>query len=259
MPRPTADDAGAGAFRASADDGVLAGPPLRAHDVLAAVIRVVLHLAPVPQFDGTRALVPALTCRAGTQDVQRYQCHKHRGQWFQDSRLEPLPSRRRGVRTPDHDHPSASYRLKTATILRVNPHRSRGSDLARVKPGVRALTVPTRRPGCARRRYREAMLLYHSTDPPGRAGIEGAGFALSHLRDSPGASWFIDSRNPLVPTGRVGWWVIVDLPDDVAEAYREPDDDGLRSDLFCVPWHVANAHRPFRFEEQSSAERSPKA
>jgi hypothetical protein len=91
-----------------------------------------------------------------------------------------------------------------------------------------------------------SVLLFHVTDTPGRNGIDAVGFAISYTADTPGEAWLTDNRDALTAasanaTKAQEWWVVVDLPDDVAEAYRWVDD------LFSIPFEVVNRYRPFTF------------
>ena len=90
------------------------------------------------------------------------------------------------------------------------------------------------------------MRLYHATDDVGKAGIEAQGFAVSHLPDSVGCSWFYSSTEQPQLASRGGWWVIVKLPGRIAAQYRYEHDPNM----YCVPWSVINAYRPFEYESQ---------
>jgi len=53
--------------------------------------------------------------------------------------------------------------------------------------------------------------------------------------------------DPLVASR--GWWVIVDMPEEVAKRYRHRLDAGeWYDDNYLVPWTVVNRYEPFRFE-----------
>jgi hypothetical protein len=109
-----------------------------------------------------------------------------------------------------------------------------------------------RRTRC-RLRYRVRVLLYHSTDEAGRTGIEANGFALSHNFDSPGMVWLSDSKHNAL-AARLGWWVVVDMPDEVAREYQSYLASGdPHTGNFRMPWEVANTYRPFRFERATSS------
>lgn len=93
------------------------------------------------------------------------------------------------------------------------------------------------------------MLLFHATDEAGRRGIEAEGFAVSHQKDSPGAAYLSDARDDPQLASRDGCWVIVDLPDEVAQEYLYTFDDGtVYEGVYRVPWNVLNAYRPFTYE-----------
>ncbi|WP_454859093.1 hypothetical protein [Promicromonospora soli] len=97
---------------------------------------------------------------------------------------------------------------------------------------------------------RAQVRLYHATTDAGRAGIEADGFAISHVGDSEGQSWFRAWKANDATPGRGTWWVIVTLPDDVAEQHVYPPDAqfDIRLRKYRVPWDVLNAHRPFEYE-----------
>lgn len=90
----------------------------------------------------------------------------------------------------------------------------------------------------------EVMRLYHATDADGVAGIRRTGFAKSHLRDSQESSWFSANPTEAVALSRGGgWFVVVDLPTEVAEPYRYSFEDGQGYlDTFLVPWAVVNEY-----------------
>ncbi|GAA1548416.1 hypothetical protein GCM10009804_00960 [Kribbella hippodromi] len=86
------------------------------------------------------------------------------------------------------------------------------------------------------------MRLYHRTDEAGKAGIEFEGFAVTATdKQSVGHSWFAGTKES--PTARgAGWWVIVELPDDVAESHRH-DQFSYR-----LPFDLVNQYAPFTYE-----------
>jgi hypothetical protein len=86
------------------------------------------------------------------------------------------------------------------------------------------------------------MRLYHRTDDAGKAGIEHEGFAVTALDpESVGHSWFAGTKES--PTARgTRWWVIVELPDDVAEAHRYDQFN------YRLPFAVVNSYAPFTYE-----------
>ncbi|NNM44512.1 hypothetical protein [Knoellia koreensis] len=93
------------------------------------------------------------------------------------------------------------------------------------------------------------MRLHHYTNEAGARGIEARGFAVSHVGDSAGRSWFTDGVDSFVATGSREWRVTVEIPDDVAEAYRYRFEDGTPYlGNYLVPWEVVNAYRPFTVE-----------
>lgn len=52
-----------------------------------------------------------------------------------------------------------------------------------------------------------------------------------------------------VATSRRDWWVIVDVPDELAERYRHYFDDGTPYlDNYLVPFNVINGCRPFTYQ-----------
>jgi hypothetical protein len=100
--------------------------------------------------------------------------------------------------------------------------------------------------------------LYHSTDEAGKIGIETKGFGLSHTAEFPEASWFCAHKDPLIGSS-VGWWVIVEMPDDVAAAHQfeafhfVPSHFQLSDvEFFLIPWNVVNRYRPFQFERHDN-------
>ena len=60
--------------------------------------------------------------------------------------------------------------------------------------------------------------------------------------DCPRGSWFGESKEAR-QTGKVrpGWYLMIDLPDPIAEQHRYHFADGTATDLFCVPWSVTKA------------------
>jgi hypothetical protein len=95
------------------------------------------------------------------------------------------------------------------------------------------------------------VILYHSTSEAGKIGIEHEGFARDD-RHCPKGSWFHSPKprpDEVVATWKQDWWVMVELPDDVAALYHHRFDDGTYYDgVYCVPWDVLNQYRPFRYE-----------
>lgn len=89
------------------------------------------------------------------------------------------------------------------------------------------------------------VMLFHVTDDAGKRGIQKMGFGVSRTPDSPRSAWLRDDQHHPQLTNVVGeWWVIVEVPDDVAEANRYEHDNHM----FCVPWVVLNAYRPFGYQ-----------
>ena len=106
--------------------------------------------------------------------------------------------------------------------------------------------------------YTLHMILHHSTDQPGKTGIEMQGFGVSHVEAWPDASWFCAHKDALIGAG-VGWWVIVDIPDEVAAAHQfeafhfVPSHFQLSDvEFFLIPWNVVNRYRPFQFERHDN-------
>src|SRR5664280_1171176 len=102
------------------------------------------------------------------------------------------------------------------------------------------------------------MLLHHSTDQPGKTGIEMQGFGVSHVEAWPDASWFCAHKDALIGAG-VGWSVIVDIPDEVAAAHQvvsfhlsPPDFQLADVECFWIPWDIVNFSRPSRYERHAS-------
>jgi hypothetical protein len=92
--------------------------------------------------------------------------------------------------------------------------------------------------------------LYHATDDKGVAGIRAQGFALSYVRDSGGAAWFAGTREG-ADTGSANrtWLVVVEVPDEVADAHRYRFEDGSPYlDNFRIPFEIVNIYKPFKFE-----------
>jgi len=87
--------------------------------------------------------------------------------------------------------------------------------------------------------------LYHATSERKARDILVRGFAVSHVRDSPDGSWF--SSDPCscisdVPDAEL--FVVVDIPDEIAELHRYILPDGsLYLDNYFVPWTVVNRYR----------------
>jgi hypothetical protein len=92
--------------------------------------------------------------------------------------------------------------------------------------------------------------LYHSTDDDGAEGIKRDGFARSALPDSPDATWLATTRTEAAAVAaRHGWFVIVDIPDEIAAHHLYRFGDGTPyPGVYLVPWDVLNAHQPFAFE-----------
>ena len=87
------------------------------------------------------------------------------------------------------------------------------------------------------------MRLYHSTDVDSANDIMANAFNRSHHR--PGFSWFAESmRWALVGRDRCTHVVIVNMPADVAEPYRDIGNPAF----FEVPFDLGNACRPFDVE-----------
>ena len=102
------------------------------------------------------------------------------------------------------------------------------------------------------------VILYHSTREAGKVGIQAEGFRLSHIEDHPLASWFCAHQDPVIGGGP-GWWVLVDVPDAVAEAYQfnafhfVPCGFTLSDvEFFLIPWDIVNRYQPFRFERHAA-------
>ena len=97
------------------------------------------------------------------------------------------------------------------------------------------------------------MRLFHATDDEGAQGIRVHGFAKSRVRDSAGCAWLADAREGAT-TGSADrtWLVIIDMPDEIAEAHRYRFRDGTPYlGNFCMPFEVVNRYRPFTFERTS--------
>jgi hypothetical protein len=105
------------------------------------------------------------------------------------------------------------------------------------------------------------MELFHVTGEKGAIGIREYGFACSRTGRSPRSAWFCADRDDsveLTSTLAQYFFVIVDIPTDVVQEFRDCVDDpaphlasneGLPNPvLYCVPWGVLNSYRPFRFE-----------
>ena len=95
--------------------------------------------------------------------------------------------------------------------------------------------------------FESGMELFHATDREGKEGIAESGFGVSHLPDSHCKSWFSTVKKEASATAsrRSEWFVIVDMPNDVAERHRDPEVEYL----YEIPWDVVNQYRPFRFEQ----------
>jgi hypothetical protein len=72
------------------------------------------------------------------------------------------------------------------------------------------------------------MLLHHSTDEQGKVGIEQEGFRGSRQPHSAGHVWMSGSRQ-WPSTSRREWWVLAELPDEVAKRFRHCFEDGTPS------------------------------
>jgi hypothetical protein len=88
-----------------------------------------------------------------------------------------------------------------------------------------------------------AVKLYHSTDKAKIAGIREHGFAVSHVRDSPGSAWFTSERR-YVETGGRDWLVVVEMPPEEAEKHRA-EDLGWG---YTIKFDIVNRYRPFHYE-----------
>ena len=100
------------------------------------------------------------------------------------------------------------------------------------------------------------MILFHVTDKAGAQGIRTRGFGVSHLPDSVDCSWFnTDPELCRRTASHLGWLVVVEVPDHLAEPYRATFENGtLDIGDFCIPWGVVNRFRDsFRFEQVASA------
>lgn len=100
------------------------------------------------------------------------------------------------------------------------------------------------------------MRLYHSTDEACKQGIEKYGFYDSKVMDSRGFVWFCDGKDPDVPTMRTGWWISIDLSDEIAAEYlyRLLDGQVYGTSPICyyrVPLDLTNSRKPFLFERWS--------
>ena len=78
--------------------------------------------------------------------------------------------------------------------------------------------------------------------------IRERGFAVAGV-DCPEGSWLTFSRELALSDGaRTGWFVVVEVPDDVAATHRVWFDDDTPAG-YCVPWVVLNGfHNDFRYE-----------
>jgi hypothetical protein len=105
------------------------------------------------------------------------------------------------------------------------------------------------------------MELFHITGEKGAIGIRECGFARSRTGRSPRSAWFCANRDDcveLTSSPAQHYFVIVDIPTEIVQKFREyvddPDphqagDEGLPNPvLYCIPWGVLNSYRPFRFE-----------
>jgi hypothetical protein len=92
--------------------------------------------------------------------------------------------------------------------------------------------------------------LFHSTDIASAWTICEAGFLGSRVRDSQGKVWLAESMEGAVGSAyATGCFVVVDLPDELAERHRYRFDDGSPYlDAFLVPVETVNSARPFGIE-----------
>lgn len=97
--------------------------------------------------------------------------------------------------------------------------------------------------------------LHHSTTEENARSIMREGFAVSHVSDSQGCTWFSSPRDHAFRANIGCWWIIVSIPDAVAERYRGRLPDGTQYlDNFKVPWDVVNSYRAtFRVESPDDA------
>lgn len=87
------------------------------------------------------------------------------------------------------------------------------------------------------------MLLYHSTDEDGKAGIERDGFTVSYATDYPDCTFFQPSQDKQVTAWRRDWWVIVDIPDEIVRAHQIVYGDGMVDPYnIPIPWDIANQY-----------------
>lgn len=98
------------------------------------------------------------------------------------------------------------------------------------------------------------MRLFHGTDDDGARSIRSDGFARSDVDDSHEQSWFAETRDGAATASRkVRWFVIVNIPDDIAERHRYRFDDGTAYlGNFLIPWRVVNGYQPFTFERATN-------
>ena len=86
------------------------------------------------------------------------------------------------------------------------------------------------------------MQLFHATDEAGMTDIRERGFAVSGI-DCPDGSWLAPSRQLAQSDGsRTGWFVVVEVPDHVADKYRVWVDNETPAG-YCLPWSVLNELR----------------
>lgn len=88
------------------------------------------------------------------------------------------------------------------------------------------------------------MHIFHSTDDAGREAIERKGFAVTFQGDHSGDSWFALFRDRQVTASRKGWWVVVEMPEEVVRAHHEPPDPYK----VRIPFSVVNQYGPFAYE-----------
>jgi hypothetical protein len=100
------------------------------------------------------------------------------------------------------------------------------------------------------------MLLYHSTDATAKARIQQEGFTVAHNKKEQGKSWFHTKKGEHRVAAGLGWWVLVEMPDDVADEWLYPyggaGEDTTELDRrfpqYHIPFDVVNEHGPFDYE-----------